>query len=62
MWAHETRINTTAKRRALEQAPKMLNYFETLYDIAYPIQKLDLIEVNGFKHFAMENLGLITYQ
>ncbi|KAG7193589.1 uncharacterized protein KQ657_000660 [Scheffersomyces spartinae] len=47
---------------ALEIAPKIIDYFSKVFDIKYPLKKLDLIAVHSFSHNAMENWGLITYR
>jgi aminopeptidase N/puromycin-sensitive aminopeptidase len=40
----------------------MLHYFNTYFDIPYPLKKLDLIALPDFEAGAMENFGAITYR
>lgn len=47
---------------ALELAPKIVDFFSEIFEIKYPLPKLDLIAVHSFSHNAMENWGLITYR
>lgn len=47
---------------ALEIAPKIVDYFSKIFEIKYPLPKLDLIAVHAYSHNAMENWGLITYR
>ncbi|KAG5422099.1 hypothetical protein I9W82_001192 [Candida metapsilosis] len=47
---------------ASEITPKIVDYFSKVFQIKYPLPKLDLIAVHAFSHNAMENWGLITYR
>lgn len=47
---------------ASQIAPKIVDYFSKIFEIKYPLPKLDLIAVHSFSHNAMENWGLITYR
>ncbi|KII68430.1 Puromycin-sensitive aminopeptidase [Thelohanellus kitauei] len=54
---------------ATELSPKVLETFETLFNIPYPLEKLgfliyklDLIGIPGFKAEGMEYWGLITFK
>jgi len=47
---------------ALEITPKILRYYESAYDIPYPLPKLDLVAIPDFEAGAMENWGLITFR
>lgn len=47
---------------ALEITPKIVDYFSTIFELKYPLPKLDLLAVHSFSHNAMENWGLITYR
>ncbi|KAI8660063.1 Aminopeptidase [Fusarium keratoplasticum] len=47
---------------ALEHACRVLDYFSDLFEIDYPLPKLDLIAIPEFAHGAMENWGLCTFQ
>lgn len=46
---------------SLETGNKILNKFETLFNVKYPISKMDHIAVTEEMSGAMENWGLITY-
>ena len=47
---------------ALENAVQIVDYFSEVFDIDYPLPKLDLVAVHEFSHGAMENWGLVTYR
>jgi aminopeptidase N len=47
---------------ARDVAVKTLAFFEDLFQIAYPIQKLDLVGIPDFSAGAMENYGLVTFR
>jgi aminopeptidase N len=49
-------------RFALENAPKVIDYFSEIFQIDYPLPKSDLLAVHEFSHGAMENWGLVTYR
>lgn len=49
-------------RFALENAAKVVDYFSEVFDIDYPLPKVDMLAVHEFSHGAMENWGLITYR
>ncbi len=46
----------------LEEAARILSYFEDYFGISYPGDKLDHIGIPDFAAGAMENLGCITYR
>ncbi|KAF7351371.1 Aminopeptidase 1 [Mycena sanguinolenta] len=59
------RIYTTARNLphagfALELTARVLPLYEQIFDIEYPLPKLDTLVVDDFDVFAMENWGLIT--
>ncbi|KAJ8285501.1 hypothetical protein GJAV_G00027530 [Gymnothorax javanicus] len=47
---------------ALEAAVKLLEFYETYFNIYYPLPKQDLIAIPDFQSGAMENWGLTTYR
>nr|XP_057925943.1 endoplasmic reticulum aminopeptidase 1b isoform X6 [Doryrhamphus excisus] len=46
---------------ALDVAAKLLDFFSSYFNIAYPLPKQDLAAIPGFQAGAMENWGLTTY-
>ncbi|KAH7393066.1 aminopeptidase-like protein [Pyrenochaeta sp. MPI-SDFR-AT-0127] len=49
-------------RFALDNCHKVVDYFSEVFQIDYPLPKVDLLAVHEFSHGAMENWGLITYR
>ncbi|KAF2861216.1 aminopeptidase-like protein [Piedraia hortae CBS 480.64] len=47
---------------ALDSSHKIVDYFSDIFQIDYPLPKIDLLAVHEFSHGAMENWGLITYR
>lgn len=47
---------------ALETASTILPYYESMFGIDFPLDKLDLVAIPDFSAGAMENWGLITYR
>lgn len=47
---------------ATNSAVDILSYFQTFFNITYPLSKLDLIAVPDFGAGAMENWGLMTFR
>lgn len=49
-------------RYSCELAAKALEYYEKVFDIKYPLPKMDMVGIHDFSAGAMENWGLITYR
>ncbi|CAB1322061.1 unnamed protein product [Coregonus sp. 'balchen'] len=47
---------------ALDTASKLLQFYNTFFEIDYPLRKLDLVAIPDFLAGAMENWGLITFR
>ena len=47
---------------ALNVGPRILKFFESYYNISYPLPKMDMMALPDFAAGAMENWGLITYR
>lgn len=60
MWAPPEQIDQG--QFALEVAVKVLEYYEDLFKVKYPLPKQDLVAIPDFAAGAMENWGLITYR
>ena len=60
VWA--TRGKEKQGEYALENAVKLLDYFNDYFGIPYPLNKLDHIAIPDFAAGAMENWGAITYR
>ncbi|KAL7730084.1 hypothetical protein ACLKA6_009364 [Drosophila palustris] len=59
-WARASVIEQC--KYAAEIGPRILDYYEQLFDIRYPLPKMDQLAVPDFSAGAMENWGLITYR
>ncbi|KAH8310081.1 hypothetical protein KR067_001764 [Drosophila pandora] len=49
-------------RFAATFGPKVLNFYEELFEIKFPLTKIDQIAVPDFETHAMENWGLVIYK
>ncbi|CAG8512204.1 7007_t:CDS:10 [Ambispora gerdemannii] len=47
---------------ALDVATKALDHFSRIFEIQYPLPKLDMVAIPDFEAGAMENWGLVTYR
>ncbi|KAH8359030.1 hypothetical protein KR093_004039, partial [Drosophila rubida] len=59
-WARPSAIAQC--KYAAEIGPLLMDYYEQLFDITYPLPKIDQLAVPDFSAGAMENWGLITYR
>ncbi|TDG52379.1 hypothetical protein AWZ03_001209 [Drosophila navojoa] len=66
---NSTLFRTWARPNAIEQCdyaaevgPKVLQYYEDLFGIKFPLPKIDQIAIPDFSAGAMENWGLVTYR
>lgn len=60
MWAREQAIDQTSY--ALNAGPHVLSFYETYFNVSFPLPKQDMIAIPDFSAGAMENWGLITYR
>lgn len=60
VWARPSALESA--RYALEVGPKILRFFESYFNISYPLPKLDMIALPDFGAGAMENWGLVTFR
>ena len=60
MWTRPNAINQP--EYALDIGPRILHYFEEYYNLDYPLPKMDMASVPGFRAAAMENWGLVLYK
>ncbi|CAH1155226.1 unnamed protein product [Phaedon cochleariae] len=60
VWSRQSLLSQTSY--AAQLAPKILRYFESYFDIKFPLPKIDVVAVPEFGFSAMENWGLITFR
>lgn len=60
IWSRREVIDQTI--HALDLLPRFLEYFESYFQIKYPLKKLDIVAIPDFGYNAMENWGLITFR
>ncbi|XP_037950077.1 aminopeptidase N-like [Teleopsis dalmanni] len=66
---NNVQFRTWARRDAIDQCnyagivgPKVLEYYEEIFNIKFPLAKIDQIAIPDFSAGAMENWGLVTYR
>lgn len=60
VWARADAIQTA--EYALSVGPKILDFLQTYFGVAFPLPKIDMIALPEFQAGAMENWGLITFR
>uniref|UniRef100_A0A669DNQ8 Aminopeptidase n=1 Tax=Oreochromis niloticus TaxID=8128 RepID=A0A669DNQ8_ORENI len=62
IWARRKAIDLGQGNYALNVTGPILDFFQSYYNIAYPLTKSDQIALPDFYYGAMENWGLVTYR
>nr|XP_033775374.1 aminopeptidase N-like [Geotrypetes seraphini]XP_033775376.1 aminopeptidase N-like [Geotrypetes seraphini]XP_033775377.1 aminopeptidase N-like [Geotrypetes seraphini] len=62
IWARKKAIEENQGEYALNVTGSILNYYDSYYNVSYPLPKSDQIALPDFSAGAMENWGLITYR
>ncbi|KAG2470641.1 AMPN Aminopeptidase, partial [Polypterus senegalus] len=62
IWARKNAINEGQGQYALNKTGSILSFFESYYNVKYPLPKSDQIALPDFNAGAMENWGLVTYR
>ncbi|KAM9376138.1 aminopeptidase Ey-like [Pholidichthys leucotaenia] len=62
IWARRKAIDQGQGNYALNITGPILTFFESYYNISYPLSKSDQIALPDFYFGAMENWGLVTYR
>ena len=60
IWSTPNTLDQT--QYAKQIGPKILEFFETYFNVKFPLPKQDMIAIPDFGAGAMENWGLITYR
>ena len=60
IWSSPSSLDQTAL--AKDMGPKILEFFESYFNVKFPLPKQDMIAIPDFGAGAMENWGLITYR
>lgn len=61
-WAAPHHISNGGGEYGVNDTANMMKFFEILYDLKYPLPKMDSAALPGFSSGAMEQWGLITYR
>ncbi|XP_032407399.1 aminopeptidase Ey-like [Xiphophorus hellerii] len=62
IWARKKAIEEGQGNYALNVTGPILDFFQSYYNISYPLRKSDQIALPDFYFGAMENWGLVTYR
>lgn len=62
IWARRKAVDQGQGDYALKVTGPILEFFESYYNISYPLNKSDQIAIPDFYFGAMENWGLVTYR
>jgi aminopeptidase N len=61
-WAVDRANNVYKLGYATDACAAIIPFYESLYDLAFPLPKMDMIAIPDFAAGAMENFGLVTYR
>ncbi|XP_075898957.1 aminopeptidase N-like [Nelusetta ayraudi] len=62
IWARKTTVDHGQANYALNVTGPVLQFFQSYYNVSYPLTKSDQIALPDFYFGAMENWGLVTYR
>ncbi|XP_023321016.1 aminopeptidase N isoform X3 [Eurytemora carolleeae] len=60
VWAQEDKLPQL--KHAANIGKKAIPFFEDMFDLKYPLAKIDLVAIPDFKYGAMENWGILSYR
>ncbi|XP_022904718.1 aminopeptidase N-like isoform X2 [Onthophagus taurus] len=60
VWSREGHLPETLFAKSI--GPNILNFFQSYFNVPYPLEKLDVVALPDFGFSAMENFGLITFR
>jgi aminopeptidase N len=60
LWGPKDRLTDLAY--AAKIGPRILRHFEQIFNVKFPLRKMDMVAIPDFRSGAMENWGLITYR
>lgn len=60
IWSRRDFLEQT--RYGLDLVSKLLQFYESYFNINFPLPKIDIVAVPDFGYSAMENWGLITFR
>ena len=59
---YHSRTKVGQAELAAASFPSILRYYEILFDLPFPLAKLDMAAIPDFSAGAMENWGLVMYR